>query len=511
MQNLVERPSDWPQNNREYQLSNVCGALERFIKEPNLQNKEFLFGLVTYNDLNERNQTGLWRFTEYEVALINHIYYYATITQCNQAKLFLYEFLIDTVILQKSTEMMIFNKSFEDTFMHTPYLRLVPTLKVFYMTYVYFRVEKDKTFQQQLCLRIKNLHKAAATQESLVEVIQASNNLMYDLSYVINSPKLTLLNFTRNELFKIYELLINLWNSNKINPNECPLRGIFVISIANWILKSRNNYDNSLIYKCIPGDACNKTFTNKQIWMRNVKDLNDKRESVPFSSLIANKTWIKKDWAKKFNITSDITRFVCSFSRKHPTEKMLNRYGHNIYGYKNDRIVNLISPIYTANGTPRFSLVMAYDIVYDSNLVKEEINFVANIIDLINISNDEKVELLTRLLSYWNLSIKDKKWSYENERRYEIRMYDEYKYIDSEILESFLKVSSSIYLLPDFVNRGNLMFNKIKNERINKLNCLSARDYLFCEDCLQADFDFYNSDDCKCKVCNSKNVRRIKV
>lgn len=511
MNQTLKKPSDWPKNNRECQLSNIYNAFKGFIKEPNLQNKEFLFSLVTYNDLNEHNQKGLCRFTEYEVALINEIYIYATITQCNQAKLFLYEFLINTVILKKSVDMMILNKSFEETFLWTPYLGLVLPLKIFYMTYVYFRMEKDKTFQQQLCLTIKDFNKVAQTKESLIEYIHALNNLMYDLSYIINYPKLAIFNFTRDELYKIFELLINLWNNNKINPNERPLRGIFVISIANWILKSRNNYDNTLIYKCIPNDACTKTFSNKQIWMRNMKDLNDKRESIPFSSLISNKTWIEKEWAKKFNITSDITRYVCSFSRKQPTKKMLNKYGHNIYGYKNDRIVNLISPIYMINGVPKFSLVMAYDIVYDSNLVKKEINFIASIIDLINISDNEKSELLTRILSYWNVSIKDKKWDYENERRYEIRMYEGYEYIDSVISNSFLKVSSSIYLLPDFVNNTNLMFNKIKNERISKLDCLSTKDYLFCEDCLQSDYDFNDGKDCKCKVCDSKNIRIVKV
>ena len=147
MEKGVTKLLDWPQNNRECQLTNISNAFEKFIKNPTLENKEFLFCLVTYNDLNESNQQGLCRFTEYEVALINEIYFYATVTQCSQAKLFLYEFIIDTVILKKSIEIMMLNKSFEDAFCYTPYLGLVTPLKVFFMTYAYFRVEKDKTFQ----------------------------------------------------------------------------------------------------------------------------------------------------------------------------------------------------------------------------------------------------------------------------------------------------------------------------------------------------------------------------
>ena len=161
-----------------------------------------------------------------------------------------------------------------------------------------------------MCLIIKNFNKVSANKETLFELIQASNTLLYDLSYIINTPKLAILNFTRDELFKIFDVLINLWNKNNINPSKRPLRGVYVFSVANWILKSRNNYKNTLIYKCMPNDACNKTFVNKQVWMRNIKDLNDKRESIPFSSLLANKTWIEKRWARKFIVTSDISRYV---------------------------------------------------------------------------------------------------------------------------------------------------------------------------------------------------------
>lgn len=35
------------------------------------------------------------------------------------------------------------------------------------------------------------------------------------------------------------------------------------------------------------------------------------------------------------------------------TEKMKNKYGHNVYGFKNDKIVNLISPVYKKLGVPQ--------------------------------------------------------------------------------------------------------------------------------------------------------------
>ena len=124
MRDIIEKPFDWPQNGREWKLEVIYNLFKKFIKEPTLSNKEVLLSMVTTNDLNEENPFGLCRFTDYEVALINEIYLYATITQCVQAKLWIYEFLIDTVILKKATEMMMLNKTFDEVFTSGSYLFL---------------------------------------------------------------------------------------------------------------------------------------------------------------------------------------------------------------------------------------------------------------------------------------------------------------------------------------------------------------------------------------------------
>lgn len=506
--NEVSKPLDWPVNMRESYLDKVLLSFENFIQNPSMENKEFLFSLITINDLNEFNQSGICRYTEYEVAILNTIYDYAILTQCDQAKLFVYEFLIDTILIKKTSE-MIMGKSFEETFFDSPYLGLSVPLKIFYIAYVYFRVEKNKTFSQQLIATIKAFRKTNCDESTLTKYIGGANQLFYDLSYNINSKKLSILNFNRSEIKSIYSTLINLWNLYKINPNIRPLRGVFIISIANWVLKSRNNYNKTYIYKCIPNSAAKYTFANKQIWMHDIKKLNDKREGVTFDNILYSKSWLRYDWAKKITIEKNIERYVCSFSKIKPTKKMLNKYGHNIYGYKNDRIGNLISPISLYNNIPMFGLVMAYDILYDEAKCKDEINYISEIVDSINITDEEKIDLMNGIISYWNLSVKDKKWSYEQERRYEIRIFDKYNYFDTIIEDNFLKVKSSIYLLPDFINRGNVMFDLIKTERVNKLKCLSTRDYCFCEECLNSDFDFESFE--KCSVCGSTEINVQKV
>lgn len=507
MSSTVERPEDWPQNGREKKLENIRSKFVRFINNPNLLNKELILSLVTSNDLNEENYFGLCRFTDYEVAMINEIYKYATIVQCTQAKLWIYEFLIDTVILKKTMKMMMSNKSFNEVFVSGSYSCLHHALRVFYNAYAYFRTEKDKTFFQHLIITIKMFYDIARFQDQLLEYVDGIITLIYDLSFNINSKKLAICQFNRNEIKILFEIIINIMNDNHIDPTERPYRGMINILIANYVLKSRNSNKNGFIYKCLPNEATQKTFENKEVWMKNIKMLNDKREGITFKNIMYSKNWMSKDWAKKVKLIDDITKYTCSFTKEEPTEKMKNKYGHNVYGFKNDKIVNLISPVYKKLGVPQFSLVMAYDVIYDHKLIENEINYIIDIIDLFNITDEKKNDLLSNILSYWNLTVKDKKWKYENERRYEIRIFN-YNYIDSTCNDNFLKIVSSIYLLPDFVNKKNLKHDLIAIERKSKLTSIALKDYQFCNDCLQADFD--NANDKICHVCGSNNVVTIK-
>lgn len=211
-------------------------------------------------------------------------------------------------------------------------------------------MEKDKSFSQQLILTIKSMRMAINNNVEIIDLIQAINSLIYDLSFIICSPKLAIVHFNRQELLQIFEIVINMWNSNNLNPSERPLRGVFTIALTNWVLKSRNDYNKGLLYKCVPNSAVTQTFVNKQVWMKNTKLLNDKREGVTFKNLFDSTKWMIKDWAKHINLDSEIIRYVCSFSKIYPNKKMQNKYGHNIYGYKNDRIGGLLSPIFTHEG-----------------------------------------------------------------------------------------------------------------------------------------------------------------
>ena len=49
---------------------------------------------------------------------------------------------------------------------------------------------------------------------------------------------------------------------------------------------------------------------------------------------------------------------------------------------------------------------------------------------MFGLTDKEKSEFLSEIIQYWLLSVKDKKWSYERERRYVLFLYDEYDYTE---------------------------------------------------------------------------------
>jgi hypothetical protein len=508
---VVDKPSDWPQNNREALLTNILDSIERFIKEPTFQNKEIMLSLVTINDLNEGDSSGVYRFTEYEVGVINTIYFYAMRIQCHQIIIRLYELLMEIVITQKCVSMCL-GGTFEETFGNNNSSKLFLPLRIFYSAYAYFRVEKDKLFSQQLLLTIKAM-KEAFNKDIFRQLFPGFVNLIYDLSFNHNPRKFQVLNFERNEIDSLFSYIIQICNELGIDPNKRPFLGIFSIALANWILKSRNNYDSNFLYKCVSKNASFQSYKNHELWMKETRGLNDKREERGFKDLFINKTWMPFDWAKKTKIEANEDCYVSSFCKTEPDKIMRHKYGSDVFGYKNDRIGSLISPLYYEKENdifPKFSLVMCYDILYSRDILKSELCFLQSLIDKFKINSKDKILLLSHLYPYWYLSLKDSKWEYEHERRYEIKMFpDSYSYIDSAFDEGFLKTKTSLFLYPDFINKDHSMHGTIEIERNKKLKCLASKDFVYCRDCLQSDFDsdvFGKETEHICSVCGSKNT-----
>ena len=250
--------------------------------------------------------------------------------------------------------------------------------------------------------------------------------------------------------------------------------------------------------------------------MQKVKYLNDKRELRVVPELFANRQWINYKWAKNIDFKPVRDYYVSSFSKTIDNTAMNNKYGQCVYGYKDDRIAELLAPIgiikYGDKQYPNFSQVISFDIIYDAQEAKQEIIYLCSIIDMFELTQQEKKNFLEEILQYWILSVKDKKWAYERERRYVLFLYDTHNYIDLDKTdERFLKLETSLLVLPDFILGDNPSKPYIKRMIDNKRNYLSVKDYMFCSNCFSCDFDAIYSEHEQCPICGSNKFYKVNV
>jgi len=504
----IEIPSDWPANAREARISNILNAMENFREFPTYENKEILVSLVSQVDLNEKSNLGLFRVTEYEIFILNKLYLAASAMHFYELKIFLYGLIADTA-LNKKMICYIVNENkeyekFDDKYKKLEieeYRFLYPPLRLFYQIYANFNFEKTCSFPDQL-IHEMNLIIKNAPLEKLQDCSWALNNLLIDLSWFPSAKLFSILTWTRQEIQNVFSLQINLITLTKQNPLTSPLKGVLMITISNWILKSRNNHNDEPLIKYL-----SNSINLNEIWMQEIRYLNDDREQTVIKELYQNEDWIKFGWAKKIDLAPVRKTYVSSFSKGSINSKMQSKYGKDAYGYKSDRIRAVLAPIILMkNNSPDFGHVICYDIIYDIPDAKDEINFLSEIINLYDITDEDKKSFLTEIIQYWILSFKDKEWQHEKERRYQIFMYPEEDYIELTMDEKYLKMKCLLFAFPDFVSKNNSKKEHLKQNLMLKRNALSVKPYVFCDDCLQANYDNLKK---KCPVCGSNKIHTI--
>ena len=504
-----QKPIDWPHNQREARLSNVLYAVEKFLREPNYGNKEILLTLITETDPNQHDDFGLMRLCSYEVALINELYFYASFMQLGSLKIFLYKEITDTTrifnIVSKYPEKI---NNIDDI---DNYGGLMSPLKMYYIAYRSFNYYKQRSFCDELLNTVKQYEMFEKEGIiSLDDVEFAFINLMLDLSNAAGTNTIPIIEFNREELLKLFEKEFEIIRKAKKDPLKRPLKGVLKMTISNWILRSRNNFNHSPVFKCLTNVASHGSVLNKEIWMQSVECLNDKREGKVIKELFANKSWINYDWAQKIKLNNPYTCYVTSFSRIMPTESLKHKYGKNVYGYKSDKIASIVAPLINVNGSPQFGQTLSYDIVYDREEAKEELNYLFQLINELPMADTKKTDFASEIISYWFLSFKDKKWQDEKERRYQIFYYDSYPYFDLKKDERFIKIKSSVYLFPDNVSKDNNQFETIRANIFDRYYSIATKDFMQCNDCLNIDYEFWKSDEAYiCPICGSTNGTKI--
>lgn len=523
------KPVDWPVNNREAKLEYVFRAVERFRDEPTYKNREVMLAIINEHDLNQRSYEGMVRVTDYEVEMINLLYAMGTAYNINSLKTFLYEIVGDTTRLQKMNSWFGENMG-KVTGIDIPAydkILLLP-MKLYYYAYQKYTVDKDKEFAYKIIELVNELLEYDNSVEMLESITNAYTSMMSDLSFAHGTKRTAIWRFSRSELSELFSLEIALINKNHKNPIERPLKGILMMQMSNFVLKSRNDYNEDYLCKYVSPEVAKFGIQNHQIWMKKTTLLNDEREEKVVPELFNEKEWIPCDWANNIDFTETRIYYVSSFSKEIDNKKMKEEYGGCIYGYKDDRIAELITPVYEQelvkkkeyqhNGAPDkitrpfLSQVVAFDILYDREQAKEEIAFLIRTIDKFDISQKDKKGFLQDIMQYWILSVKDKeKWEYEKERRYVLFLYDGYRYMEMESDDTYLKVKTSIFLTPDFiVGEKNPTKNEIRQYIDEKRKAISWKRYIYCDECLNRDFDAILNDkiDC-CPICSSRKIKKI--
>lgn len=515
-----EKPADWPANAREYVLDKVLELTKEFRENPSYVTKERLLSWIADYDLNQRSYAGLYRITDYEVSIINTLYIYGTISNINALKVYLYEVVGEMARLQKNFSYMMeaVNKN-ENIGIEVYEEGLLLPLKLYYFAYQKFTVEKTNSFVEQLIGMVREFIENSKDKNEIDIIANAYESLLNDLSYMHGNLRDGIWRFDRNELKELFNLEVEVITLSEKSPVARPLKGILLTQISNFVLKSRNNYNDDYICKYLPQEVAKESIKNHEIWMRKTTDLNDDREEKVIPELFEDKSWIKYSWATDVSFKEKRTYYVSSFSKSNENNDMFDEYGDCIYGYKGDRLVELLSPIIMQEYTeidekkktkiPRLSQVLAFDILYDRDEAKKELTFLMSIIDKFKITEKEKSEFLEDILQYWILSVKDPSWKHERERRYVLFIYLDYNYLEMEIDDGWLKMKTSIFLLPDFILGDNPSKVEIQTQIDGKRKGTSMKDYMFCRHCLARDYDAFVKHADKCSICGSKDIEYV--
>lgn len=508
---IEDKPKDWPANEIELHLDNISNCLDEFVKKPNHETKEILISLVSNYDLNQQSHLGILRTTKYEVAQINSLFIRAQLYNISPLKVYLYELIGTKTRIQKIASWF---PEAKETVEISEFKGLFPQLLLYHITYQTYILNKDKEYAEYLI-------------EYAQTVIEQKNSKLYekflryfismlnDISYFSCTRTAGIWAFNRDEIYRLFKLVSELIKLSKQNPLERPLKGVLMTCISNYILKSRNNYNEDYVCKYFSPEVAVKSLKNKEVWISEIKNLNDEREQKVVPELFKDKEWNTYKWAQNIDFTPQRRYYVSCFSKSINNEKMKEKYGSCIYGYKNDKIAEMISPIsfycnQNIKKIPLLSQVISFDVLYDKDEAKKELAFLCKIIDGFDIQDKDKKDFLEEILQYWILSVKDSKWKEENERRYVIFIYDNYEYNEIDLsTPEILKIKSSLLLDPDFILGETPVKSDLKTRvDIKRYHIYRQKPYLYCTDCLNMDFDtgFPESNIKSCPICESQNI-----
>jgi len=529
----AHRPDDWPCNDRENRLDILTKAFNDFVEKPSFATKEVLVTFACEHDLNQNCSFGRFRIDPYEGAAINGLYMQSLMYNITSVRAYVYEHIARLTRLHKIVRMMDNEHVMQLDENIKAFEGLFPPLKLFYAAYQAYIYNKDKELSYYICEIVRRSVEDGRDANYTKYIQRAFVNLLNDVSYARGAKADYLFKFSREELKDLFALQAEVLDSVGEDPSVRPLMGVLCTQISNFVLKSRNGYSQGPVVKYVWNDVAEKAALNNQVWMRTTDSLNDKREGMLMQEVVADFQDERYEWASDIDTAPSRIYHVCCFSWYVNDQVMKDRYGPCMYGFKNDRMVDLLSPIrmipkYRRPSaptdlpevvtSPMNAQVIPMDVLYGRDAAREEFEFLCSIVDLFKVSGEKKKRFLEEIIQYWLFSVKDEKneggeWSCERERRYVFFTYEKSEYLNAKVEDDFFKVESSLYMFPDFVLGDNPAIVELQRRADEKRTRTSFRDYIFCRDCLMRDYDIavIGEKINACPICGSHNVEHVPV
>ncbi|MBS5415711.1 hypothetical protein [Intestinibacter bartlettii] len=179
------------------------------------------------------------------------------------------------------------NSDKKDAYRVIPYEQgLMLPMRLYHLAYQKFTIEKEKTFAEQLIEIVEKTLEMCQEEEEINSLTHSYTSMLFDISNMHGSKREKLWEFTREELHKLLELEAKLLKMNKQCANIRPVKGVLMMMISNFILKSRNGYNNDYICKYLPIDVAKSSINNHQIWMKKQNSLMMKENKKLFQNYL---------------------------------------------------------------------------------------------------------------------------------------------------------------------------------------------------------------------------------
>ena len=528
-----QKPVNWPCNTRELRLDQVDKAIGDFQKDPNYASRERLVSLSFDYDVNQLGSIGdMSGVSPYEIALVQNIYQAGFFHNIWSLRIFALRVVAEWVRMDRMVSRL--EGYLKSQGAKVPYkaldwfryLRL--NFQLLYTAIDNYQDAKSTRMADLLIELADDLAKMHNTEHAYDRIAHDFILLIYDLSCTLGSKHDQMFEFTRKEIEKLTEFEATLLKRVKCTPFDGHLKGVLIIQISNFILKSREGYAKGFSCKYISESNARSAIGNGEIWVKKIPLLNDEREGSVVDELMKDNSWIEQDWAKHVNTKPTRVYYVNSFSKSPNNGRASKEYGSCIYGFKGDRLVDLLGPMYIdsslipcdydgnpiPDGKPCVicSQTVAFDVLYDKAKAKEELQLLINIIDKFQMTEKQKKDFLEEILQYWMYSVKDalSQWEDELERRYVVFTYDNVAYLETSDDDTYHKMKTSIFRCPDFVLGPIPHKDVIQDEISNLRHFVSVREYVLCNDCLNRDYDAAHLQVETCPICGSVNIQLVK-